>query len=96
MRLMHLLAATVLSIHILVLLAALVGVIGLEMWLLAAFCLVCGWLWGLSLMVSAVRWPWRLFMQFWAGTGLLVAYEYARAKPRRRVQVCLVSVAWPA
>lgn len=97
---MHL-AATVagiyICVHICVFLAAFLGLISLYICLLPTCILlaylVWWWLWGMSLVVSAVRWPCSLFIQFWAGMGHIMAYEYARGR-QQEVQVCLVSVAW--
>ena len=69
----------------------LLGVIILIVFLLATY-LVWWWLWVYLLMVSAALWVWRLFIQFWAGVGQIMAYEYARGR-QQQVQVCLVSVA---
>jgi hypothetical protein len=99
---MHLLAATVagiyICVHICVFLAAFLGLISLEICLLPTCILlaylVWWWLWGMSLVVSAVRWPCRLIIQFWAGVGHIMAYEYARGRQQGVQQVCLVSVAW--
>jgi hypothetical protein len=96
---MHLLAATVAWIYICVVLAPFLGLISLYICLLPTCillaCLVWWWVWVMSLVVSAVRWPCRLFIQFWAGVRHIMAYEYARGR-RYEVQVCLVSEAWPA